>query len=318
MPLPLLHVALGLGALIVGLLTLRRALRGLIGTRSQRWLQRLVRTPSRGLVTGMVATWVTQSSGAVTVLSMGLVSAGAITFADTVGIVLGTNIGSTATVSLLSLHLDAAGPIALATGAAGVGVAALLPRGLRTRALLLSLAVVGFGAMFAGFALIGNALAPLASSPKALTWLEYARAHPWLAVAFGATTTALVGSSSATTALTVALANSGAILPTAAAGIVFGNNIGTCVTAVLAALAGGRDMQRIAATHVLLNVCATIVFMLALQPFVALVTGLVRDPGQQVALMHVSFNVISSLVALPFSHQIATGITRLLPDGPRH
>lgn len=312
----LLRVALGLGIFVLGLFTMRRGLTLASSNRLAARIKQSVKTPARGLLTGIIATLATQSSAAVTITSMGLVSAGVLAFADTIGVILGTNIGSSFTVGLLTLKLERFAPWLLA-----IGVALFFaPKGRRKSAnglawmRPLAVALVGFGTIFAGFGIMSSAVRPIAEMPQITYWLTQAKQNPWLGVLAGTVVTAAVGSSSATTALTVGLAQSGALPIQGALAIVFGNNVGTCATALLAAIGGSRPVQRVAATHVLLNVAGAALFTLGLGPFTRLVVAGTSVPGEQVILGHILFNVLSSLAALPFARGIARLLESWLPD----
>ncbi len=295
----------GLSVFLLGLFTLRSGLIKLSSKRMEFFIATLVKTPIRGLLTGIVATLFMQSSAAVTVLSMGLVSAGILRFSETIAIILGTNIGSTMTVGLLSLGIERIGPWFVVLGV----LLFLFPK-LRGY----GISIVGFGTLFVGFSLIGQAMQPVISSASITKLLLQATYHPWLGVLAGTVVTAIITSSSASTALTLALAKSGALSIIAAIAVVFGNNVGTCITAVLASIGGTKPVQRVAATHVLLNVIGAVAFMLFLVPFTHLVESLSQDTGHQVAIAHILFNVISSLAALPFTRLIATMLEHLMPE----
>jgi phosphate:Na+ symporter len=301
----LLSLVLGLIVFLAGLLTLRNGLTRLASKQTEKWIQQFVKTPFRGVVIGIIATLFTQSSAAVTIISMGLVSAGVLEFSDTIAIILGTNVGSTFTVGLLSLNVERIGPYVLALGL-------LLLVHKRTRAVAISIA--GFGVLFIGFHLMTNAVVPITKSPLIINWLVQAKNQPWLGLLAGTVVTALIGSSSASTALTLGLTQSGALPLLGAVAVVFGNNIGTCMTAILASLGGSRAVKRVAATHVLLNVVGALLFMVFIAPFTDLILHLSADPGRQVFLAHLLFNVISSWIAYPFVKQIAKSIEHLLPD----
>lgn len=308
------QIIAGLCIFVLGLTALRRGLRSIWSARAGAVLASLVKTPGRGFLTGIGATILTQSSAVVTVMSMALVGAGALTFADTVGIVLGTNIGSTFTVGLLSIDLARFGPALVAIGIGGFFAARLfIPKAYRERAGAVTVSLTGFGTLFVGFSLILSAVRPLATSPTLYGWLLLARAHPLLGVLAGTVVTATIGSSSASTALVLALAESSSFPLQASIALVLGNNIGTCVTAVLASIGGNRDVKRVAATHVLLNVAGAAAFLPLLTPFSDLVRAITTDRGAQVAAAHFFYNVVCSLAALPFARGIARGLTRLLP-----
>ena len=305
----------GLGVFLLGLFTMRQGLTAVSSKHMERAIAALVKTPTRGLVTGIMATLFMQSSAAVTILSMGLVSAGVLQFSETIAIILGTNIGSTLTVGLLSLGVERIGPWLVVIGIVLFLLVAIITRHQKRSKLRgLALSIVGFGTLFVGFGLIGQAMQPIIVSRAIADLLLYAEIHPWLGVVAGTVLTAIITSSSASTALTLTLAKAGALSLSAAITVVFGNNVGTCITAVLASIGGSKPVQRVAATHVLLNVAGVVVFMLFLKPFTNLIVSLSADVSHQVALAHILFNVISSLLALPFTRQIAWLLEKYLPD----
>lgn len=312
----LFSVGLGLGIFLAGLLTLRNGLSKLASGHTEKWIKQFVHTPFRGVVVGMVATLLTQSSAAVTIISMGLVAAGVLEFSDTIAMILGTNVGSTFTVGLLSLEVERIGPYILAAGALLFILALWLSiQNRHTRHLRsIAISIAGFGVLFIGFHLMTSAVEPVAKAPFVTSWLIQAKNEPWLGLLAGTLVTALIGSSSATTALTLSLTQSGALPLLGAVAVVFGNNIGTCMTAVLASLGGSRAVKRVAATHVLLNVAGALLFMAFIAPFTDLIQHLSNDLGRQVFLAHFLFNALSSWIAYPFIKQIAKGLERLLPD----
>ncbi len=312
-----LSIALGLAVFVIGLFTLRHGLTRLASRSAERWIQQFVSTPLRGVVIGIVATLATQSSAAVTIISMGLVAAGVLEFRDTISIILGTNVGGTFTVGLLSLKVDRIGPYVLAGGLALLLISFFYmkkqtPRFRRLQSIAIS--VAGFGVLFIGFHIMTSALQPITHSQWITRWLMRSKDQPWMGLLVGTVVTALIGSSSASTALTLGLTRSGALPLVGAVAVVFGNNIGTCMTAVLASLGGSRAVKRVAATHVLLNVAGALLFMGFVAPFADLITHLTSEPGRQVFLAHFLFNVISSWIAYPFIGSIAKGLERMLPD----
>jgi len=217
---------------------------------------------------------------------------------------------------LLTLNLERFGPYVVAVACFAFALLALSRhRFSRMWPLLRSLcvSVAGFGTLFAGFGVMVCATAALMQSDTLRQWLLMASVHPLAGVGAGTLITALIGSSSASTALTLTLAQGGLITLPAAIAIVLGNNIGTCVTAVLASIGGSRAVQRVAATHVLLNVAGALIFLPFLHPFAQFIRQFAQAPGSQVALAHVLFNVACSLAALPFAGAIARVLIRLLP-----
>jgi phosphate:Na+ symporter len=303
-------LCIALAGFLCGLLAMRAGLEQLAAGRLPEWLNRFVKSPWRGLLTGTVATALLQSSSAVTIIAIGLVSAGTLSFENSIGIVLGSNIGTTATTQIIALRLDVLiAPLIL--------LGALLylfgPRRLKNAAL----ALLGFGMVFFALRLMTLALNPLGQQAWFQRLLLLSSETPPLGVLAGTVLTALVQSSSATTALTIALATQGLIDLPGAISVVFGNNIGSCFPSVLAAMGAPTAAKRVAAAHVLLNVFGVLGFMPFLPLFSALVRLITGDPAIQVAMAHSLFNIICSLAVLPVVPQFARLVTTLVPSRSR-
>lgn len=303
----LLLLALGIGGFLAGLWVLRTGLERMAFDRLPHLIKRFVKTPTRGLLTGTVLTALIHSSAAVSIISIGLVSAGAMTFADSLGVILGSNIGTTVTTQLLAFPMEG-----LILPLIGVGL--LLSLVLRGSYRYIGLATLGFAILMIALELIERALRPLAGTAWFREVLELSSQMPLLGVLAGAVLTALITSSTATTMLTVALASQGLIELPGAIAIILGNNIGTCITSVFAAIGAPLNAKRVALAHVILNVLGAAVFLPLLTPFAVFCQLWSTDIAIQVATSHLLFNVISSLVVWPFTRQYAAFICRLLPE----
>jgi len=270
-------------------------------------ISRFVKTPTRGLLTGTALTALIHSSAGVSIITIGLVSAGTMTFADSLGVILGTNIGTTVTTQMLSFNLD---QLIIPT----LIIGALLSIFLRGTYKYLGLAVLGFGAIFLALELIERGLSPLSQTEWFRNILETSAQHPLLGVAAGTVLTALITSSTATTMLTVVLASQGLVSLEGAIAIILGNNVGTCITSVIAAVGTTLNAKRVALAHVILNVLGVLVFLPFIAPLADLCRYLAEDIAVQVATSHLLFNVISSLAVWPFTRWYAKLIIKMMPD----
>lgn len=302
-----LLLALGLGGFLAGMWVMRTGMERMASDKLPLIIKRFVKTPTRGLLTGTVLTALIHSSAGISIISIGLVSAGAMTFADSLGVILGTNIGTTVTTQLLSFNLD---QLIIPSIVAGV----LLSLFLRGKYKYIGLAVLGFAAIFLALELIERALAPLSQTGWFRDALAVSSRNPLLGVLAGTVLTALITSSTATTMLTIVLAGQGLIDLPGAIAIIFGNNIGTCVTSVIAAVGTPLNAKRVALAHVILNVLGVLVFLPFLHGLADLCRMFSDDIAVQVATSHLLFNLLSSLAVWPFTRQFAALVCWLMPE----
>jgi phosphate:Na+ symporter len=298
---------LGLLGFLFGMWIMRTGMERMAFDRLPQIIGRFVNTPTRGLLTGTVLTALIHSSAGVSIISIGLVSAGAMTFADSLGVILGTNIGTTVTTQLLSFDLEQLIMPSIIAGA-------LLSLVLRGKYKYIGLAVLGFGAIFLALELIERSLAPMAQMDWFREILATSSHNPLLGVLAGTALTALITSSTATTMLTVVLASQGLVDLPGAIAIILGNNIGTCATSVIAAIGTTLEAKRVALAHVILNVLGVIVFLPFLDLLAFLCRSLADEISVQVATSHLLFNLISSILIWPFTRQYAALICWLMPD----
>jgi phosphate:Na+ symporter len=303
----LLLLVLGLFGFLFGMWVMRMSMERMASDKLPQVIKRFVRTPTHGLLTGMVLTALIHSSAGVSIISIGLVSAGVMTFADSLGVILGTNIGTTVTTQVLSYNLDA---LILPSIIAGLVFSTIL----RGNAQYTGLAILGFGGIFLALELIERALMPLADAAWFREVLALSSRHPLLGVLAGTVLTALITSSTATTMLTVVLAGQGLIDLPGAIAIIFGNNIGTCITSVIAAIGTPLNAKRVALAHVILNVFGVALFLPFIPWLADLCVWFSDDISVQVATSHLLFNLISSLLVWPFTRWYADLICWLMPD----
>ncbi|MDR7866016.1 MAG: Na/Pi symporter [Sporomusaceae bacterium] len=300
-----LFFAVGLGLLIGGLLVMRSGLRHVFSPALAGLLGRLTVTPWRGLLAGAAGAALMQSSTALTLTTVGLVSAEYLSFRQGLGLVLGANIGTCSTVGLLAL--DPPLPVLLALLAASLLAAAL------SRLRAAALAVGGLAAMLTGVQLLSGALSGLSEAATVVRWLASAGQNPLAGIGGGILLTFLFQSSSAATGLLMALADEGTIGLTAAAYGVYGNNIGSCLSSLVVGAAAPLAAKRVAMAHIVLNLAGVTVFLPFTALFVQAAALLADGFAARVAAMHTLFNIVSSLAVLPFAGAFASLVALLVP-----
>ena len=302
----LITLVLGLCLLLWGMKVLRQGLQSFAGLRLHQVLGWMTATPLRGFWSGAVSTAVLQSSTALTVMAVSFVDGGLLRFENSLALILGSNIGSTVTTQLLAFPLDRLTPYILILGALGY---LFIPN----RGRFLALSIFGLGLLFFSLGLLQAGMAPLADLPAIQHFLRQLGDNHLQGVLAGTLLSALLHSSSATTGIVMLLAEDGWLtLPTALA-FIFGANIGTCFTAVLAALGSSRAAQRVALFHVLLNVFGVLLFLPFVGPLAHALTLMGGSLSRQVANAHTLFNLLSSLLAFPLLPWSTRFLKKLLP-----
>ena len=300
----------GLSFFLFGLYAMRTGFQNLAGQKMEAWMSRVTRTPAHSFWSGLIATFVLQSSSAVTVLTIGLTNAGLIPFAQTVGIILGTNLGTTATTELIALSLESfAVPMFL------IGAALWLMPGRQIRCL--GLVVAGFGLIFLGIDTLKVMAKPLEQSEAFRSLFLESRHSLWIGLVTGTVFTALIHSSSATTAITMGLMSHQVLTMETALAIVLGANIGTCFTAVIASIGANTASKQVAWCHTLFNLAGALLFLPFLSQLALVSSVLTENPAMRIAHAQTIFNLVCSLLALPFAEQIGRIIQWLIPDN-RH
>jgi phosphate:Na+ symporter len=315
-----LPVLTGLALFLFGMKLMETALQTWAGPRLQLWLERFTRTPVRGLVTGTILTAALQSSTAITVIAIGLVGAGVLTFPRTLGVILGTNIGTCLTTELIGLSLGGIGvPILLASASVWLAswLAGPLPSSVAqgpdtdaatsNRSWLRSvrygsLAVAGFSLVLLGIEIM-QTIGPALQSRGLFAWFvqEAQQSLLWGIVA-GAAVTALVHSSAAVIAMAMGLAAIQGIPVELGVAITIGANVGTCVTALIAGVSSSPAGRYVAWSHILLNVGGAILFYPFIPQLVSLSALLAGDASEQIARSQTIFNVVCSVLALPLCY----------------
>lgn len=296
----------GLAMFLYGMDRMVDTLKTVAGGRLSKLLGRLTKNPVAGMLTGAGVTAVVQSSSVTTVLTIGFVSAGAMSLSAAVGVVLGANIGTTITGQIVAFSLTTLG-FALVAGGYLIRFTSKT-----VRRKTIGNGFIGLGLLFVGMTAMSAAVEPLRDWEPfldALSTLE----NPLYALAAGALFTAIVQSSSATIAAVIVLAGTDTITPEVGIALVLGANVGTAITAVLAAIGKPPDAKRVAAAHVLFNVVGALVWL----PFIDMLADFVMDIGgstaRQVANAHTMFNIINAVALVGFAKPIARLVTRIIP-----
>ena len=307
-----LPMAIGFTIFISGMKLMELALHRLAGPYLQQILYRSTATPIHGLAVGTATTAFLQSSTAVTVIAIGLVNAGLLTFPRTLGIILGSNIGTCLTTELIGLSLNKlAAPLLLLSLAGWLITVLLNELGLwpkmgsfRLLETLRSSAVAlgGFSLLLAGMAMM-QAIGPAVQESSLFHWfLDKSTSSLWWGLAACAALTAIVHSSAAVIGIIMGFASIGAMPLELGVAVVLGANVGTCATALLASFSGSRSGQYVAWSHTILNAGGALLFMPFLGELATASGWLAHSPASQIAHAQTIFNILSSLIALPFCY----------------
>ncbi len=301
----------GLGLFLFAIKFMGDGLQKVAGDRLRDILDRFTTNPLMGVLVGIVVTVLIQSSSGTTVITVGLVSAGFMKLRQAIGVIMGANIGTTVTAFIIGIDVgEYAYPI-LAIGAI------LLFFFKKNTIQNIGQVLFGFAGLFIGLELMSGGMKPLREWQPFLDLTVNMSDQPILGVIVGTIFTLIVQSSSATIGILQGLYAEGLIPLNGALPVLFGDNIGTTITAILAALGTSVAARRAAATHVLFNVVGTIIFMILLVPFTSYmewITGVLGlEEKMQIAFAHGTFNVANTLIQLPFIGAWAWLVTRLIP-----
>ncbi|MDD2494098.1 MAG: Na/Pi cotransporter family protein [Tissierellia bacterium] len=287
----------GLGLFLFGMSYMGDGLQKAAGSKMKDILAALTKNRLMGVLVGTLVTGVIQSSSATTVMVVGFVNAGLMNLNQAAGIIMGANIGTTITAFLVSLNITK-----VATFLIGIGVLIYLAAK-KKKVKSIAEVIIGFGILFVGMNFMGDAMGPLETNPQ-FTGLMTKFDNPFLGILVGFVMTAILQSSSATTGLLIAVATTGVINFNQAYPIIFGQNIGTCVTALLSSIGATKTAKRAAVMHLLFNVTGTLIFMLFLRyPVQYLVYQIVPTyVPKQIAAGHIFFNIANVVILFPFAN----------------
>ena len=313
----------GIGLFLYGMSLLGTSLEKIAGAGLEKTLERLTNSRLKGLALGAVVTGIIQSSAATTVMLVGFVNAGIMKFAQTIPVIMGANIGTTVTGQILRLG-DLSGsqlffelikptsfaPIVIAIGSFMI----LISKHRKTKNIAHLL--IGFGILFFGMTTMESALAPLKDSP-AFQEIFFMFSNPILGVLLGAVVTAILQSSSASVGILQAIASTGTVTFSMAAPIIIGQNIGKCITVLIASIGTNKNAKRVVVCHLMINIIGAIMFLIGIYGFQAMVGFSFWDSAMtrgNIADFHTLFNIATSLILLPFCNVLVAISQKLLHD----
>lgn len=300
----------GLALFLYGMSIMGNCLEKVSGGKLEQILERLTSNRIKGVLLGAAVTAVIQSSSATTVMVVGFVNSGIMKLSQAIGLIMGANIGTTVTAWLLSLtgidssnfFLKMLNPSSFSPILAVIGILLFLG-GKKGSKKDIGQILLGFAVLMFGMETMSNAVAPLADVPE-FTSILTLFSNPLFGVLAGAVLTGIIQSSSASVGILQALSMTGGFTYGSVIPIIMGQNIGTCVTAVLSCLSGNRDSKRTALVHLYFNIIGTIIFLSLYYILNAIIhftfTDMIAGPGG-IALIHSIFNIFTTLVLLPFT-----------------
>lgn len=302
----ILPLIVGLAVFLFGMKVMELALHRWAGPHLKTVLNKFTETPLRGLISGTGITAVLQSSTAVTVIAIGFVNAGILSFPRTLGIILGTNIGTCVTVELISLNITQYALPTLIGSFTIWCLSWLVPIELATRRLNIqqsvrygAMAVSGFSCVLLGMELM-HAIAPALEARGMMTWfIDKSQQSLIWGVLAGTILTAIIQSSTATIAMTMGLASAQLVSIELGIAVMLGANIGTCGTAFLASIGGTRAGQLVAWSHIILNTAGVLLFFPLIGLLHQVSAILTSTPAVQLAHSQTLFNIVCSIIALP-------------------
>ena len=300
----------GLGLFLCGMQMMSSNLEAVAGDRLKGILEKLTSNRILGVLVGAVITAVIQSSSATTVMVVGFVNSGLMTLRQAVWIIMGANIGTTITGQLVALDI---GTIAPLFAFAGIALGMFSKK---RNVQNIGSIIAGLGVLFIGLGMMSDAMVPMRDSEVFVNALT-SFSNPIIGIVVGAIFTAVIQSSSASVGILQALALSGLIDIHSAVFVLFGQNIGTCITSLIASVGMNRNAKRTTVIHFMFNMIGTVLFVILclVTPLTDAVAGLTPDhPASQIANMHTLFNVVTTIILIPFGTGLAALAEKILPD----
>lgn len=308
----ILSMAGGLGLFLFGIRTMGDGLENAAGAKLKRMLEVLTGNRFLAVLVGFVVTAIIQSSTATTVMVVGFVNAGMMSLAQAVGVIMGANIGTTVTSLLIALNFSS-----VAAAAVLVGVILMLASK-KTVVKNLGAIFTGFGLLFLGIDMMSDSMAPLRDSAGFMNFIvtvSESPLRPLFGIILGIVMTAVLQSSSASVGVLQTLAMQGLVPLKFSIFVLFGQNIGTCLTALFSTVGAKKNSKRAAVIHLLFNVIGTGIFILIalLTPYVEWIEKLSPDPMAQIAISHIVFNIVSTVIMFPFAKVLVKLSCLLVP-----
>ena len=308
----ILSMAGGLGLFLFGIRTMGDGLENAAGAKLKRMLEVLTGNRFLAVLFGFVVTAIIQSSSATTGMVVGFVNAGMMSLAQAVGVIMGANIGTTVTSLLIALNFSS-----VAAAAVLVGVILMLASK-KTVVKNLGAIFTGFGLLFLGIDMMSDSMAPLRDSAGFMNFIvtvSESPLRPLFGIILGIVMTAVLQSSSASVGVLQTLAMQGLVPLKFSVFVLFGQNIGTCLTALFSTVGAKKNSKRAAVIHLLFNLIGTGIFILIalLTPYVEWIEKLSPDPMAQIAISHIVFNIVSTVVMFPFAKALVKLSCLLVP-----
>lgn len=308
----ILSMAGGLGLFLFGIRTMGDGLENAAGAKLKRMLEVLTGNRFLAVLVGFVVTAIIQSSTATTVMVVGFVNAGMMSLAQAVGVIMGANIGTTVTSLLIALNFSS-----VAAASVLVGVILMLASK-KTVVKNLGAIFTGFGLLFLGIDMMSDSMAPLRDSAGFMNFIvtvSESPLRPLFGIILGIVMTAVLQSSSASVGVLQTLAMQGLVSLKFSVFVLFGQNIGTCLTALFSTVGAKKNSKRAAVIHLLFNLIGTGIFILIalLTPYVEWIEKLSPDPMAQIAISHIVFNIVSTVVMFPFAKVLVKLSCLLVP-----
>ena len=301
----------GFALFIYGIHQMSDGLKSIAGHKVRAYIEKYTSNLFMAVTVGTIITAILHSSAAVTVISISLVRSGLMRLEQAIGITIGANIGTCATSILVGLDIEQFSYVFIFIGIALM----LLTKKKKTH--YIGQVVFGFGIIFAGLQIMGDQLISISTTSWFLNTMELLGKNPWLALLGGTIATALIQSSTALIGIVQMLFTTGAIAPTAAIAFIYGANVGTTLTAIIAGAGGSIATKRAAWFHVVYNIAGALLGMLILSPYVELTqwvnNAMQGGPEMFVAQAHFIFNVASTILVFPFVKQCVRLLTILIP-----
>ena len=320
----ILTLAGALAMFLYGMDMMSTGLQKSAGNGLRRLLGKMTSNPFKGVLTGLGVTAVIQSSSATTVMVVGFVSAGLLTLSQAIGVIMGANIGTTMTAWIISIFGFKADISALAVPLMTVGV--ILSMSKKDKLRNISELIMGFCLLFLGLSLMKGAVPNLSETPQVLEfitkWSGHGFASVLLFLVFGTVLTLILQSSSATVALTLVFLDMGWLKFDMAAAMVLGENIGTTITANIAAAVGNTNARRAALAHTVFNVFGVLWVLTIFHPFVSFIQWIISQMGVDeatsmvygISMLHTVFNIINTFIMIWFTKLIEKIVTSVIKD----
>lgn len=291
----ILSLFCGLGLFLYGMRQMSGALKSLTGNKLKETVSTTITSPYKGAFIGCLFTMLVQSSSAITVLVVGLVDAGLMTLLQATGVIMGANLGTTITTQLITLNLTNFIPVFIFLGAT------LMLFSHRQKLYHIGHFLFSFGMLFLGLEIVKSSMNPIVSSDLFQRLIFNVQGNPLMCILLGMSITFFIQSSSASTAILISLVSTGAITLYTAIPVLFGHEIGTCLTAILSSLGGNTAGKQAALIHFTFNILGTLLFLPFINVLIDFTATFSATPERQIANAQLFFNLSTVLLFLPFS-----------------